>query len=72
MRDGNGRAPERQWLVNPCNPSEKQLANQNATHRWQHILPKGSMAHQVKWKSLVTVRFFLVSLGENLRLIRRP
>ncbi|KAL7417195.1 hypothetical protein BDY24DRAFT_377030 [Mrakia frigida] len=54
MRDGNGRAPERQWLVNPCNPSEKQLANQNATHRWQHILPKGSMAHQVKWKSLVT------------------
>ena len=56
MRYGNGRAPERQWLVNPCNPSEKQLANQNATHRWQHILPKGSMAHQVKWKSLVTVR----------------
>lgn len=67
MRDGNGRAPERQWLVNPCNPSEKQLANQNATHRWQHILPKGNYAHQVKWKSLVTVSCVEVSPSRSAR-----
>ncbi|KAL9638427.1 MAG: hypothetical protein Q9164_001560 [Protoblastenia rupestris] len=39
-------------LLNPCNPSKKNMDSQIRLGRWHHIFPQPLKTSQIKWKSL--------------------
>ncbi|KAG9101602.1 vacuolar membrane-associated protein iml1 [Ceratobasidium sp. UAMH 11750] len=48
-------APQPELLTNPCRPSSALPENQIAlARRWQHLFPRPSFAHQIKWRSICT------------------
>ncbi|QRW01824.1 vacuolar membrane-associated protein IML1 [Ceratobasidium sp. AG-Ba] len=48
-------APPQLELTNPCRPSSALPENQiTLARRWQHLFPRPSFAHQIKWRSICT------------------
>ncbi|KAJ1308651.1 hypothetical protein OPQ81_004345 [Rhizoctonia solani] len=48
-------APPQLELTNPCRPGSALPENQtNLARRWQHLFPRPTFRHQIKWRSICT------------------